>query len=99
VAKIEYARSIRKMLLLAMINAALLLLSIFLINHYLNDNQTVLFALATVFWGGICYVTVRKAKVAKCCVCQTDLFNVLDIAENTNLAISYCPVCGSQLDQ
>jgi hypothetical protein len=98
VAKIEYARSIRKMLLLAIINAALLLLSIFLINHYLNESQTVLFALATVFWGGICYVTVRKAKVAQCSVCQSDLFNVLDAAENSNLEIKYCPVCGNQLD-
>lgn len=98
-AKIEYKRSLRKIIIFALVSWALLLLSILLIHQYLYNHQTLLFVVATIFWGGFCFVMMRKVKAAECTSCQSDLFNVLDAAENSNLEVKYCPVCGSQLNR
>jgi len=95
---IEYRRSVRKLLTLLLINAALLLMTIYLLTNYIDNNLNLYMIMATLFWGGFSLLLFKRAKSARCSCCQSDLFDLLAAAETSSLKVRFCPVCGVELD-
>ena len=94
---IEYQHSVRKIVTVLLINAALLLVTIYLLTNYIDNNLNLYMIMATLFWGGFSLVLIKRAKSARCSCCQSDLFDLLAAAETSSLKVRYCPVCGDEL--
>ncbi|MCP3923535.1 MAG: hypothetical protein GY714_13230 [Desulfobacterales bacterium] len=56
------------------------------------------FAGYVLFMGYLLLIFIRKSKDAKCPNCETDLYDIIDMAKNKGIKPSYCISCGQEIE-
>lgn len=98
-AKVAYAKSMRKQIAIALGFSVAWILIGFVWQPLNTSFKQVAFLFITLFLGVIAIVAVRKVSTeAKCPNCNADLFGIIQGAKYHRVAVRYCPSCGKEVE-
>ncbi len=99
--KVNYTKSTKKMYLFIGIFIVFIFAGIFIIyaaEEVAFPYPTFISVFYVLFMGFLVLTFIRKSKDAKCPRCETDLYDVIDLAKNNGIKPSFCISCGQEIE-